>query len=183
MAFEVLKGIFKSAGAPLNSLQDLFVCELRDIYNAENQILKALPKMEQAATNQELKDAFRQHEQQTRGHVQRLEQIFRTLNLSPKGEGCEGMEGLIDEGQELLWTKATGEVKNAGLICCAQKVEHYEIAAYGTLRTWARQLGHQEAARLLEQTLNEEKSTDQTLNRIAESAVNLQASGVGAGLL
>jgi ferritin-like metal-binding protein YciE len=176
MAFETLKGIFKSAGGQLNSLQDLFVGELRDIYNAENQILKALPKLSKAASNQELKDAFRQHEQQTRTHVQRLEQIFQTLNTKATGEGCEGMEGLIDEGQELLWTKAKPDVRDAGLICCAQKVEHYEVAAYGTLRTWARQLGHQEAARLLEQTLNEEKSTDQGLTRIAEGMVNLQAA-------
>jgi ferritin-like metal-binding protein YciE len=176
MAFEALKGMFKSMGGSLNNLHDLFVCELRDIYNAENQILSALPKMAKAAHNQELKDAFRQHEQQTRTHVQRLEQIFQQLNVSKKGESCEGVAGIIGEGEELMWQKADPSVLDAGLICGAQKVEHYEIASYGTLRTWARQLGHQEAARLLEQTLNEEKSTDQTLNRIAEGMVNLQAA-------
>jgi ferritin-like metal-binding protein YciE len=176
MAFESLKGLFKSMGGPLNSLQDLFVSELRDMYSAENQILSALPKMAKAASNSELKDALRQHEQQTRTHVQRLEQIFQQLNVSKTGESCEGVAGIIGEGQELMWQKADKNVLDAGLICAAQKVEHYEIASYGTLRTWARQLGHQEAARLLEQTLNEEKSTDQTLNRIAESMVNLQAA-------
>jgi ferritin-like metal-binding protein YciE len=176
MAMEAVKGLFKSMGGSLNSLEDLFVHELRDAYSFENQILKALPKMAQAATNQELKDAFRLHEQQTRGQVQRLEQIFKQLNVSSSGETCTGMSGIIDEGQELLWTKADKNVLDAGLICGAQKVEHYEIATYGTLRTWARQLGNQEAARLLEQTLNEEKSTDQTLNRIAEAMVNLQAA-------
>ena len=176
MAFEALKGLFKSMGGSLNSLQDLFVCELRDIYNAENQILAALPKMAKAASNKELKDAFRQHEQQTRTHVQRLEQIFQQLNVSKSGESSQGVAGIIDEGVELMWQKADPSVLDAGLICAAQKVEHYEVASYGTLRTWARQLGNQEAARLLEQTLNEEKTTDQTLSRIAESLVNLQAA-------
>jgi ferritin-like metal-binding protein YciE len=176
MALEAVKGMFKSMGGSLNNLQDLFVCELRDAYSAENQILSALPKMAKAATNQELKDAFRQHEQQTRTHVQRLEQIFKQLNVSKSGESCGGVAGIIDEGAELMWQKADKNVLDAGLICAAQKVEHYEIASYGTLRTWARQLGNQEAARLLEQTLNEEKTTDQTLNRIAESMVNLQAA-------
>ena len=132
--------------------------------------------MAQAASNSELKDAFRQHEQQTRGHVQRLEQIFKSLNVSSSGETCTGVAGIIEEGKELMWQKADHDVLDAGLICGAQKVEHYEIATYGTLRTWARQLGHQEAARLLEQTLNEEKTTDNTLNRIAESMVNTQAA-------
>jgi len=159
----------------LASLQELFVNELKDLYSAENLIIKALPKMAKAASSEELRSAFEEHLEQTRGHVQRLEQIFERLDESPKGKKCKGMEGLIEEGKELLEEDASPEVLDAGLICAAQKVEHYEMAGYGCVRTFAQLLGDDEAANLLQQTLNEEGETDKKLTQLAEH-INVEAS-------
>jgi len=161
----------------LHSLDDLLPEELRDLYSAENQILKALPKMAKAASNSELQHGFQEHLEQTKGHVQRLEQICESLDLSPKGKKCKAMEGLLEEGKEMMNEDADTDVKDAALIAAAQRVEHYEIAVYGCARTYARQLGHREAANLLDQTLHEESETDKKLTEIAENMVNLQAAG------
>lgn len=158
----------------IESLRDLFIEELKDIYSAENQIIKALPKMEKAASSPQLKAGFSEHLQQTKGQVARLEQIFTQLDESPKGKTCKGMKGLLEEGEELMDEDVDPEVLDAGLISAAQRVEHYEIAAYGTVRTYAELLGLNDAAELLQQTLNEEKQTDQKLNTLAES-INVEA--------
>jgi len=158
------------------SLEDLFLDELRDIYHAEKQLTKALPKMAKSAQNRSLQAAFREHLGQTEQHVARLEQVFESLGAKAKTKKCVAMEGLVEEGQELMGEDAEPGVLDAGLICAAQKVEHYEIAGYGTLVTWAQRLGHAEAARLLRQTLDEEKMTDQRLTRLAESMVNEEAA-------
>jgi ferritin-like metal-binding protein YciE len=158
----------------MESIQDLFVMELQDLYSAENQIIEALPKMAEAASSEELKAGFKEHLKQTKGHVQRLEQIFEQLGTSAEGEKCKGMEGLLEEGEELMDEDADPEVLDAGLIAAAQKVEHYEIASYGTVKTYARLLGMNDAVQLLEQTLNEEKETDSKLTDLAED-INVQA--------
>jgi len=160
----------------LSNLQDLFVHELRDILNAENQLVKALPKMAKAAASQELKDGFTEHLEQTKEQVKRLERIFKMLDMAPRGKKCAAMEGLIEEGSELIAEDADEMVKDAGLIAAAQKVEHYEIAAYGTLRTWAQQLAMDDAANLLQETLDEEGETDKKLTQLAESMVNAEAA-------
>lgn len=160
----------------INSLHELYVEELKDLYNAENQILKALPKMAKNATATELRSAFEEHLQQTRGQVERLERIFQRLDESPKGNTCDGMKGLIEEGEDLMDADAPDTVCDAALISSAQRVEHYEIAAYGTVRTWARQLGYEEDARLLQQTLEEEGQTDKKLTAMAESRINVEAT-------
>src|SRR5262249_44590673 len=152
--------------------EDLFVNELRDLYNAENQLVKALPKMAKSASSPELRQGFEEHLEQTRHHVERLEQVFEQLGTKARGKKCQAMEGLIDEGKDLMDEDAEPPVMDAGLIAAAQKVEHYEIAGYGTVRTWAEHLGHHEAAELLQQTLDEEKQTDQKLTRLAEQMVN-----------
>jgi ferritin-like metal-binding protein YciE len=157
------------------SLQDLFVSELKDLYSAENQLVKALPKMAKAAGTEDLKRAFEEHLEQTKGHVERLEQIFDKLDVSTKGKKCKAMEGLIEEGKDMIDEDAEADVKDAGLIAAAQKVEHYEIAGYGSARTFARMLGNEEAANLLQQTLNEEAEADKKLTAIAESHVNAAA--------
>jgi ferritin-like metal-binding protein YciE len=162
------------------NLEDVFTDELKDIYSAENQIIKALPKMAKASNGQ-LRSAFEQHLEQTRTHAQRIEQICQEMNITPKGKKCAGMEGLISEGAEVLDTDGSEHAKEAALIGAAQRVEHYEIAAYGTARTHANQLGFSNAARLLEQTLDEEKTTDQRLTDIAESMINQQANMDGDG--
>jgi ferritin-like metal-binding protein YciE len=162
----------------MKSLHDLFVDQLKDIYNAENQLVKALPKVAKTATNPQLKRAVEDHLEQTRGHVERLEQVFQKLDTKARGKTCQAMEGLIEEAKELMAEKPEAAVLDAGLIARAQKVEHYEIACYSTLRTWARQLGLTESERLLEQTLQEEKADDRKLTEIGESAVNLQAQHV-----
>jgi ferritin-like metal-binding protein YciE len=159
----------------LNNLEDLFVHELKDLYSAEQQILKALPKMAEAAEHQELKRAFQDHERMTRDQVQRLDMIADDLGKDIKGHKCKGIEGIIKEGEELIKAKADSDVRDAGLIGAAQRVEHYEIAGYGTARTFARRLGHSRAAELLQQTLDEEGQTDQRLTQIAESMVNRDA--------
>lgn len=164
----------------VNSLQDLYVDELRDLYDAENQLVKALPKMAEASTSEELRQGFEEHLEQTRNHVQRLEQIFERLGEKPKGKKCKGMEGVIKEGSEALDEDMQEDTKDAAIIGAAQRVEHYEIAGYGTARTHADLLGREEDARLLEETLDEEKEADEKLTELAEN-INIQAQqGEGA---
>jgi ferritin-like metal-binding protein YciE len=158
------------------ALKELYVDELKDIYSAENQLVKALPKMAKAATSDELRTGFEEHLEQTRGHVQRLEQIFKALGEKPTGKKCKGMEGLVAEGQEMMEEDFEDDLMDAALISAAQRVEHYEIAAYGTVRTYAELLGEDEAVTLLEQTLGEEKETDQKLSDLA-SDINVKAMG------
>ena len=160
----------------LDSLRNLYLHELKDIYSGEQQILKALPKMAQAASSPELRAAFEEHREQTRGHVDRLEQIFQKLDEPAKGQKCKGVEGIIDEGQEILKDEDTPPaVVDAALIAAAQRVEHYEMAVYGTICNYARRLGFEDQARLLQQTLQEEKETDQKLTTIADSYINEEA--------
>ena len=159
----------------LNTLQDLLVEELQDIYDAENQILKALPKMAKAASAPQLQQAFEQHLEQSRVHVTRLDQVFQQLGTKSKGKSCKAMQGLITEGEEMIKEKADPAVRDAGLIAAAQRVEHYEMAAYGCVRTYASQLGQQQAAQLLQQTLDEEGATDKKLTQLAERLINLEA--------
>src|SRR5438105_11972084 len=149
----------------LQSLEDLFVNELRDIYNMEHQILKALPKMIKNASSPELESMLEEHRDQTEQQVERLETIFEQLGMKAKGKKCHGMEGLIDEGKELLEEDAEESVLDAGIIAACQKVEHYEMAAYGTLRTWAQMLGHEDVAGTLQEILDEEKAADDKLNQ------------------
>jgi ferritin-like metal-binding protein YciE len=165
----------------MNTLQDLFVEDLKDLYNAETQLIAALPKMAEAASDPALKQAFQSHLAETEGHVSRLEQIFQALYESPKGKKCRAMEGLIEEGKELMEADAAPQVMDAGLIGAAQKVEHYEIAGYGTVRTYAEVLGNDQAARLLQQTLDEEGMADKKLNKLAMQCINLEAAQGGDG--
>lgn len=160
-----------------NTLADLYVEELKDLYSAEQQILKALPKLIKAAGHDELKHAFETHRRQTEGHVQRLERVFEELGESPKGKKCRGMEGVLEEGDELVKEKPEPSVLDAGLISKAQHVEHYEMAGYGSVSTWATLLGHSEQARLLRQTLEEEKATDALLSNLATRSINMDAEG------
>ncbi len=159
----------------LNTLEQLYISELRDLYSAENQLLKALPRMAKGASSPELNDAFEKHLEQTKGHVERLEQIFQQLDESPKGKTCHGMKGLIEEGSEILKEDGEDSVLDAGLIVAAQKVEHYEIAGYGSVRTFANLLNQDEAAKLLQSTLDEESETNEILNQLAENIVNQEA--------
>lgn len=159
----------------LASIQDLYVHELQDIYSAEKQILSALPRMAQSAKHTELRQALQEHEQTTQEHVRRLETIFGDLGVRPGGSRCKGMAGLLEEGEDLLSEDADPDVRDAAVIGSAQRVEHYEIAAYGTARTFAGQLGLQRHADLLQRTLDEEGETDRRLTRIAESRVNQDA--------
>lgn len=160
-----------------DTLKELYIDELRDIYSAEQQLTKALPKMAKASTSEDLRSGFEEHLEQTKGHVQRIEQIFDSLGEKPTGKKCKGMEGLVQEGEEVI-EETEGETRDAGLISAAQLVEHYEIAAYGCVRTYARLLGEEEAASLLEETLNEEKETDQKLTELSET-INVEAAGAG----
>ncbi len=159
----------------LDTLEKLYVSELRDLYNAENQLLKALPKMAKGASSEELKDGFEKHLEQTKGHVRRLEQIFEGLGENPKGKTCQAMKGLIEEGSEVLKEDGEESVLDAGIIVAAQKVEHYEMAGYGSVRTFAHLLGQNKAAELLQTTLDEESETNEILNKLAESVVNPEA--------
>ena len=159
----------------LDTLEKLYISELRDLYSAENQLLKALPKMAKGASSPDLKDAFQKHLEQTKGHVERLEELFEQLDESPKGKTCQAMKGLIEEGSEILKEEGEESVLDAGMIVAAQKVEHYEIASYGSVRTFANLLGQDEAARLLQSTLDEESETNEILNRVAETVVNPEA--------
>ncbi|HXH67882.1 MAG TPA: ferritin-like domain-containing protein [Candidatus Limnocylindrales bacterium] len=164
-----------------NALKELYIDELRDIYNAENQLTKALPKMAKAAMSDELRAGFEEHLEQTKGHVDRLERIFKELGEKPTGKKCKGMQGLVEEGDEMIKEdELEGEALDAGLISAAQRVEHYEIAAYGCVRTYANLLGESDAAKLLEQTLKEEKETDQKLSKLAEK-INVEAEEKESG--
>ena len=160
----------------LDTMKDLFTEELHDLYSAEQQLTEALPKMAQAASNDELREAFEHHLQETQDHVRRLDDIYGELGISPSGEKCEAMEGLIAEGEELIQAEGDPNVKDAALIGAAQRVEHYEIAAYGTTRELAKQLGHEQAEELLDQTLDEESNADKLLNKIATGG--LFAAGI-----
>jgi len=159
----------------METLKDLYVEELQDLYSAENQIIKALPKMIKAASHDELKQAFTRHLKETEIHVQRIEEVCDELGVSPKGKKCVGMEGLLKEGSELIKEKPEPDVLDAGLIAAAQHVEHYEMAGYGCVRTYARQLGYENQAQLLQTTLDEEGNTDHLLTEIAESSINIEA--------
>jgi ferritin-like metal-binding protein YciE len=160
---------------PLATLHDLWVHELKDLYSAERQLVQALPKMAKSATSDELRTAIENHLAETEEQVTRLEQILESFDESPRGQKCEGMEGLIDEGKSLLKEDADPDVLDAGIIVAAQKVEHYEIATYGAVCEYARMMGHTEALQLLEQTLEEEKKADQLLNQLAEGGINALA--------
>lgn len=165
----------------MKTFEDLFHHELKDIYSAEKQLLKALPKMAKAASNDELKQAFEDHLQETEGQVERLEKIFTQLGLpTARVQKCKAMEGLVEEGKDILEEDMEPELLDAALICAAQRVEHYEIAAYGCARTFAQRLGHQDIADLLQTTLDEEGATDKRLTEIAESIVNQEAEAAGS---
>jgi ferritin-like metal-binding protein YciE len=160
----------------LNSLRDLFIEELRDLYSAEKQLVEALPKMAEAAASHQLTSAFEQHLEQTREHVLRLENIFQQIGEKSSGETCEAMKGLIKEGETLVKAEGDPDVRDAGLIGAAQRVEHYEMAGYGTARSLANRLGEHQTAEILQQTLNEEGEANKKLTSLAESQVNVAAS-------
>lgn len=159
----------------LDSLKKLFVHELKDLYSAENQILDALPKMAEKASHADLKAAFQDHRRETEEHVRRLETIFEGLEFEPGGQKCKGMEGLLKEGDDAMTDPEDDDVRDAAMIAAAQRVEHYEMAGYGTARTYARMLGYEDAAELLQKTLDEEGATDQKLTALAERGVNADA--------
>ncbi len=161
---------------PDKDLNDLFLDTLKDIYYAEKQILKSLPKMAKAANSDDLRAAFEKHEGETEGQIERLEQIFELLGKPARGKKCDAIEGILDEGKEIMDEYKGASALDAGLLAAAQAVEHYEISRYGTLKSWAGKLGMNQAARLLDQTLNEEKKTDETLTKIADTAVNAEAA-------
>jgi ferritin-like metal-binding protein YciE len=160
---------------PDKGLRELYIDELKDLYNAENQLVKALPKMAKASSSDELRQGFEEHLEQTKGHVQRLEEIFERLEQSPKGKKCAAMEGLVEEGSEMINEDFEDDVRDAGLIGAAQRVEHYEIAAYGTAKAFAEVLGESEDVSLLEATLSEEKETNEKLTQLART-INTQAN-------
>lgn len=161
-----------------NALMELYVDELKDLYDAENRLIKALPKMVKAASSGKLRSGFEEHLEQTRGHVDRLKEIFDNMGEKPSGKKCSGMMGIVKEGEEIMEEDFEGEVMDAALISAAQRVEHYEIAAYGCVRTWADLLGENEASALLDKTLEEEKETDEKLTQLAEE-INVQAKERG----
>jgi ferritin-like metal-binding protein YciE len=159
----------------IDSLRKLYVEELKDLYSAEKQILQALPKMVKKASHPQLKSAFQDHLKVTEGHVERLDRIFEALGKAARGKKCKAMEGLIEEGKETMQEDMEDDVMDAALIAAAQRVEHYEIAGYGTVRTYAELLGEQQAAKLLQQTLDEEGDADKKLTQLAESTINVEA--------
>jgi len=163
---------------PLKTLEDLFVHELKDLYSAEQQLIKALPKMAKAASSEHLRAGFEEHLEQTKGHAERLEKILDDLGQSHRGTKCKAMEGLVEEGKQMIDEDAPPEVKDAGLIAAAQRVEHYEIAGYGTACTFAQILGHTEAEKMLHDTLQEERETDEKLSDLALSEINVAAQSV-----
>jgi ferritin-like metal-binding protein YciE len=163
----------------INSLRDVFIHELKDLYSAEKQLTKALPKMARAAEDEQLSAGFEAHLQQTEGHVNRLERILSDMGETTRGEKCKAMEGLIEEGASVIDEDGLPEIKDALLISAAQRVEHYEIAGYGSARTFAELLGEDRAASLLQQTLDEEAETNEKLTRLAENAVNPKAQAAG----
>ena len=159
----------------LNSLEDLYVDQLKDLYSAEKQITKALPRMAKACNAPELRSAFEEHLEQTENQIVRLEEIFEGLGVSPRGKKCKAIEGLLEEGKEVIEADAEPATRDAALIAAAQRVEHYEIASYGCARTYAKLLGEEDAAALLQETLDEEKETDENLTALAEGGINLRA--------
>jgi ferritin-like metal-binding protein YciE len=159
----------------IQSMEDLFLEQIEDLYDAEKRLVKALPKMAEASTSQSLRQAFQSHLMETEGHVSRLENVFRALGKNAKSQTCDAMKGLVSEGEDMISDTEPSSVRDAGLIASANRVEHYEIAAYGSARTFAEMLGMREAASLLEQTLQEEKKADQKLTQLAESMVNDEA--------
>ncbi len=166
----------KLFNSEFNSLHDLFLEQIEDLYDAEQRLTKALPKMAEAASSNQLRQAFLAHLTETEGHVSRLESIFSQIGTEAKRETCAAMKGLIAEGEDMINAKGDPDVRDAALIAAAQRVEHYEISGYGTARTFAQRLGLNQAATLLQETLNEEAACDQKLTRIAEGSVNVQAS-------
>jgi len=164
----------------LNSLQDLMVDEVRDLYSAEKQLVKALPKVAKAATSPRLKTLLQEHLAETENHVKRLEQAFQNLGLTPRAKKCKAMEGLVEEANDILEEDADPEVLDAAIIASGNRIEHYEIAAYGTVRTYAQIMGNQQLVNLFQQTLDEEGNADKKLTALAESSINLEASS-GAG--
>lgn len=158
------------------TLNDLFLHTLKDVYYAEKQILKALPKMAKNADSDELKQAFEKHRDETEGQIDRLEQVFKMMGKPARGVQCEAINGIIEEGKEVMEDFAESEALDAGILAAAQAVEHYEITRYGTLKTWAMELGMKEAARLLEENLAEEKKTDELLTKLAEARINIKAA-------
>jgi len=162
--------------AETQTLHDAFLDELKDAYDAEKQLIKALPKLAKASTSPELRQAFEDHLEETNGHVEKLEQVFEGLDEKAKGKHCDGMAGIIDEGKNAMGEDFEGATLDAVLIASAQRAEHYEMAAYGTMVAWARAMGHNDAAELLQEILDEEKAADEKLNAIAESGVNEQAA-------
>jgi ferritin-like metal-binding protein YciE len=159
----------------MDTLRALLAHELQDLYSAEQQLVEALPKMEEGATDPDLKQAFRDHFKQTRNHVDRLDNAFGALGISASGEVCKGMKGLIEEGSKMLKEKGDGSVRDAGIISAAQRIEHYEIAGYGSARTFAQKLGENGVAELLQKTLDEEGETDERLTQLAKSKINAEA--------
>ncbi|HEU5040564.1 MAG TPA: ferritin-like domain-containing protein [Gemmatimonadales bacterium] len=163
----------------LDSLQSLFLDELKDVYHAEKQLVRALPRMAKAATDPQLRQAFTNHLKETQGQVTRLERVFRELDQTPRAKKCDGMAGLVEEGKKIMEEEGDPSVIDAALIAAAQRVEHYEIAAYGCLRTYAQLLGLSTAERLLQQNLDEEEAADEKLNALAEGGINQAAVGAG----
>jgi ferritin-like metal-binding protein YciE len=163
-------------GTTLNSFEDLFINQIEDLYDAEKRITKALPKMIDAASASSLKQALQQHLTETEAQVTRLERVFSGLNRTPERETCEAMKGLLSEGEEMIKADAAPDVKDAALIAAAQRIEHYEMAGYGTARTFAQRLGYSDAAALLQSTLQEEMAADKKLTEIAESSINVRAA-------
>ena len=160
----------------IKSMNDLFLHTLKDIYYAEKQIYKSLPKMAKAANSDQLRQAFEKHHQETEGQIERLEQIFELIDKPARGKKCDAIEGILDEGKEIMDEYKSAPALDAGLLAAAQAVEHYEISRYGTLKAWATKLGNKEAVKLLDETLSEEKKTDEALSKIAISAVNAEAA-------
>jgi ferritin-like metal-binding protein YciE len=160
----------------LKTLNDLFIHQLKDLYGAEQQLLQAMPKMEAKITSGELKRSVARHREETQVHVSRLEKVFESLEMKPAAEKCKAMDGLLKEAMDFMDQDADKPVMDAGLIACAQRIEHYEIAGYGTACTYAKYLGHQEALKLLKETLSEEKKTDERLTVLAESTINVKAA-------
>jgi ferritin-like metal-binding protein YciE len=161
----------------IENLRDLYIDQLRDLYSAENQLVKALPKMAKAATDEQLKQAFLDHLEETKGQVERLTKIFDKLDEKPGGKKCKAMEGLVEEGKETIEEDASPEAKDAGLIAAAQRVEHYEMAGYGTVRAYARQLGEDSAVKLIQEIFDQESAADKKLTKLAETVINLEAAG------
>jgi ferritin-like metal-binding protein YciE len=160
----------------MESLQELLVEELKDIYNAESQLLKAMPRMAKKTKNPQLRTAFETHMKETEGQIERLEQVFEALGEKAKGKTCHAMKGLLEEAKEIMGEDMEDDVMDAALIAAAQKVEHYEIASYGTVRAWAQILGNKQAVKLLQQTLDEEGKTDKLLTKLAEENINIEAA-------